>query len=76
MTSKITAILAAALVLASAGVASAQTKRHVPGQWYAPYATPTWIQEICATVTQTTPCLTPMAGRGDQPPRSGWRFVT
>ena len=38
MTSKITAILAAAIVLASAGVASAQTNRHVPGQWYAPYA--------------------------------------
>ena len=38
MTSKITAILAAAIVLSSAGVASAQTNRHVPGQWYAPYA--------------------------------------
>ena len=38
MTSKITTILAAAIVLASAGVASAKTNRHVPGQWYAPYA--------------------------------------
>ena len=38
MTSKITTILAAAIVLASAGVASARTNRHVPGQWYAPYA--------------------------------------
>ena len=36
MTSKITAILAAAIVLASAGVASARTNRQ--GQWYAPYA--------------------------------------
>jgi hypothetical protein len=38
MTSKITTILAAAIVLASASVASAQTIRPVPGQWYAPYA--------------------------------------
>jgi hypothetical protein len=38
MTSKIFAIVAAAVVLASASVASAQTNRHVPGQWYAPYA--------------------------------------
>jgi hypothetical protein len=36
MTGKITAILAAAVVLASAGVASAQTSRHVGA--YAPYA--------------------------------------
>jgi hypothetical protein len=35
MTSKITAVLAAALVLASAGVASAQTGRRA--QWQAPY---------------------------------------
>jgi hypothetical protein len=38
MTSKITAILAAAVVLASAGVASAQTHRHAGAQWQAPYA--------------------------------------
>jgi hypothetical protein len=38
MIGKITTILAAAIVLASAGVASAQTNRHVPGQGYAPYA--------------------------------------
>jgi hypothetical protein len=38
MTSKITAILAAAVVLASAGVASAQTNRHTGTQWQAPYA--------------------------------------
>jgi hypothetical protein len=37
MTSKITAILAAALVLASAGVASAATSRHAGAQWLAPY---------------------------------------
>jgi hypothetical protein len=36
MIGKISTILAAAIVLASAGVASAQTNRHVPG--YAPYA--------------------------------------
>ena len=38
MTSKITAILAAAVVLASAGVASAQTHRHAGAQWQAPHA--------------------------------------
>jgi hypothetical protein len=37
MTSKITAILAAAVVLASAGVASAQTNRHAVAQWQTPY---------------------------------------
>ena len=37
MTSKITTILAAAIVLASAGVASAQTNRHAGAQWQAPY---------------------------------------
>jgi hypothetical protein len=36
MTSKITAIVAAALVLGSAGAASAQTHRHAG--WQAPYA--------------------------------------
>ena len=36
MISKITAILAAALVLGSAGAASAQTHRHAG--WQAPYA--------------------------------------
>ena len=36
MTSKLTAIVAAAAVLASAGVASAQTNRHAGA--YAPYA--------------------------------------
>ena len=35
---KITAIVAAAVVLASAGVASAQTSRHAGAQWQAPYA--------------------------------------
>jgi hypothetical protein len=38
MTGKITAILAAALMLASAGVASAQTNRHAGTKWQAPYA--------------------------------------
>jgi hypothetical protein len=38
MTGKITAILAAAVMLASAGVASAQTHRHAGAQWQAPYA--------------------------------------
>jgi hypothetical protein len=38
MISKITAILAAALVLGSAGAASAQTHRHAGAQWQAPYA--------------------------------------
>jgi hypothetical protein len=38
MTGKITAIFAAAMVLASAGVASAQTHRHASAQWQAPYA--------------------------------------
>jgi hypothetical protein len=38
MTSKITAIAAVAVVLASAGVASAQTNRHAGAQWQAPYA--------------------------------------
>ena len=37
MTTKITAILAAALVLASAGVASAQTNLHARAQWQVPY---------------------------------------
>ena len=37
MTSKITTILAAAVVLASAGVASAKTNRHAGAQWQAPY---------------------------------------
>jgi hypothetical protein len=35
---KITAIVAAAVVLASADVASAQTSRHAGAQWQAPYA--------------------------------------
>jgi hypothetical protein len=38
MISKVTAILAAALVLGSVGVASAQTNRHTRAQWQAPYA--------------------------------------
>ena len=38
MTSKITAILAAAVVLASAGAASAQPTRDARAQWQAPYA--------------------------------------
>jgi hypothetical protein len=41
MTGKITAIVAAVVLIASAGVASAQPKRHVPrtaDQWQAPYA--------------------------------------
>ena len=37
MTGKITTILAAAIVLASAGVASAQTNRQAGAQWQAPY---------------------------------------
>jgi hypothetical protein len=38
MTSKITAILTATIVLASAGVASAQIGRRGADQWQAPYA--------------------------------------
>jgi hypothetical protein len=38
MTSQITAILAAAVVLVSVGVASAQPTRHARAQWQAPYA--------------------------------------
>jgi hypothetical protein len=38
MTGKITAIVAAAVVLASASVASAQSNRHAGAQWQAPYA--------------------------------------
>lgn len=41
MTGKITAIVTAAVLIATAGVAFAQPKRHVPqtaGQWQAPYA--------------------------------------
>ena len=38
MTGKITAILAVAVMLASASVASAQTNRHAGAQWQAPYA--------------------------------------
>ena len=41
MTGKITAIVAAVALIASAGVASAQPKRHVArgaDQWQAPYA--------------------------------------
>ena len=37
MISKITAILAAAALLAYAGVAPAQTNRHARVQWQAPY---------------------------------------
>ena len=37
MTSKLTAIVAAAAVLASAGVASAQSNRNGRVQWQAPY---------------------------------------
>ena len=43
MTSKITAILAAALVLGSAGAASAQTHRHA--DWQAPYASSYYSQD-------------------------------
>jgi hypothetical protein len=38
MTGKITATLAAVIVLASASIASAQTNRHPGAQWQAPYA--------------------------------------
>ena len=40
MTGRIAAIVAGVVLIASAGVASAQPKRHVPGtdQWQAPYA--------------------------------------
>jgi hypothetical protein len=45
MTGKITAILAATVVLASAGVASAQTNRHAGAQWQLPYANSYYNQE-------------------------------
>jgi hypothetical protein len=38
MTGKITATLAAVMVLASTSIASAQTNRHPGAQWQAPYA--------------------------------------
>ena len=45
MTGKITAILAAGVMLASASVASAQTNRHAGAQWQAPYANPYYNQD-------------------------------
>ena len=65
MIGKITAILAAAALLASAGVASAQTNRHARVQWQAPYANSNYnqIREIFALGTQTTARLTPLPGR-------------
>jgi hypothetical protein len=45
MIGKITAIVAAALVLGSAGVASAQSNRHAGTQWQAPYANSYYTQD-------------------------------
>jgi hypothetical protein len=45
MIGKITAILAAAALLASAGVASAQTYRNGRVQWQAPYASSYYSQD-------------------------------
>jgi hypothetical protein len=45
MIGKITAVIAAALVLGSAGVASAQTYRRGSAQWQAPYANSYYTQD-------------------------------
>ena len=45
MISKITAIVAAALVLGSAGVASAQSNRNAGAHWQAPYANSYYTQD-------------------------------
>jgi hypothetical protein len=45
MISKITAIFAAAALLASAGAASAQTNRHARAQWQTPYANSYYSQD-------------------------------
>jgi hypothetical protein len=45
MIGKITAVIAVALVLGSAGVASAQTNRHGSAQWQAPYANSYYTQD-------------------------------
>jgi hypothetical protein len=62
MISKITAILAAALVLGSAGVRRRKPTGTMAGK--RPTRTPTIrIREISATGTQTTPSLTPLLGQ-------------
>ena len=59
MTSKITVILAAAVVLASAGVASAQTNRHGGAQWQAPYANSYYNRDYWARIQGVAPYETP-----------------
>jgi hypothetical protein len=57
MTGKITAILAAAVVLASAGVASAQPGRHA--RWQAPYADSYYNGDYWAGIQGVAPYQTP-----------------
>jgi hypothetical protein len=59
MTGKITAILAAALVLASAGVASAQTHRHAGVRWQAPYANSYYDRDYWVGIQGVVPYQTP-----------------
>jgi hypothetical protein len=64
-TRKLTAIVTVAVVLVSAGVASAQTNRHAGAQWQAPYANPYYSQDTrnLRYGTQTTASLTRWLGR-------------
>jgi hypothetical protein len=59
MTGKITAILAAAVVLASAGAASAQPNRHARTQWQAPYANSYYNRDYWAGIQGVAPYQTP-----------------
>jgi len=59
MTGKITAILAAAIVLASASVASAQTNRHAGAQWQAPSANSYYNGDYWAGIQGVVPYQTP-----------------
>jgi hypothetical protein len=59
MTSKITAVLAAVVVLASAGVASAQTNRHARAQWQAPYTDSYFNRDYWVGIQGVAPCETP-----------------
>jgi hypothetical protein len=59
MTGKITAILAAVVVLASAGVASAQPNRHARAQWQAPYANSYYDRDYWVGIQGVAPYQTP-----------------
>jgi hypothetical protein len=60
MTGKITAILAAAIVLASASVASAQTNRHAGAQWQAPYANSYYNRDYWSGIRGVVPYRSPL----------------